>query len=396
MTPIAIEPPTFPYSPAPCPAETLLTPPVLALAGLMVTAMSSFYLLFSAIPAHAATLGGDIAAGLATGGLMATTIVGELAAPRLIAKFGRRTVLAAALLAMALPGLVSFSGNLVLVLSSCAARGLGLGVLLVAACGLAATLAPPARRAEAMGLYGVASAIPAIVCVPLGPWALAQFGPATTALTATLLAMAGLAALAALPARAEPTATAMPHPLPSLRTAAWPLTALALGAIVVGATITFLPLAHPEAGTGTIMLALLIQGLAAAAARWAAGRPIDRQGPLDATIAGAVTASGAMLCLALPGGAAVIVGMALSGIAFGVLQSASLAQLLQRVPAAQADGASALWSAAYDAGLGAGGLALGTLAATTGYAAAFVIAAAGLAAAATLIFRHCEARRSPC
>lgn len=396
MTPIAIEAPTFPYPPAPCPAESLLTPPVLALSGLMVTAMSSFYLLFSAIPAHAAALGGDIAAGLATGGLMATTIAGELAAPRLIARFGRRMVLAAALLAMALPGLASFSGSLALVLASCAARGLGLGVLLVAACGLAAALAPPTRRAEAMGLYGVASAIPAIICVPLGPWALAQFGPATTALAATLLAMAGLAALAALPARAEPTATATPHPLPSLRTAAWPLAALALGAIVVGATITFLPLAHPEAGTGTIMLALLIQGLAAAAARWAAGRPVDRHGPQRALIAGAALAIFAMLCLALPGGAAVIVGMALSGIAFGVLQSASLAQLLQRAPAEQADGASALWNAAYDAGLGAGGLALGMLAATTGYAAAFVIAAAGLAAAAILIFRRCEAPRPSC
>lgn len=396
MTMVAIETPPFPHPASPCPGEPLLTSPVLALCGMMVASMSSFYLLFSAIPAHAAALGGDLAAGLATGGLMATTIAGELAAPRLIARFGRHMTLAAALLVLALPGLASFSGSLMLVLASCAARGLGLGVLLVAACGLAATLAPPARRAEAMGLYGVASAIPAILCVPLGPWALASFGPATTALAATLLALTGLAGLAALPAQAAPVEAAAPHKLPPLRAAAWPLSALALGAIVVGATITFLPLAHPEAGTGTIMLALLIQGLAAAAARWAAGRPVDRHGPQRALIAGAALAIFAMLCLALPGGTAVIAGMALSGVAFGVLQSASLAQLLRRVPAAQADGASALWNAAYDAGLGVGGMALGALAATAGYAAAFVIAAAGLAAIALLVFRRCETRRSPC
>jgi predicted MFS family arabinose efflux permease len=70
--------------------------------------------------------------------------------------------------------------------------------------------------------------------------------------------------------------------------------------------------------------------------------------------------------------------------------------LLHRVPATQADGASALWNAAYDAGLGIGGVALGALAATTGYAAAFVIAAAGLGAITLLIFRRCEMRRSPC
>lgn len=385
MTSIAIEAP-----PTARTRESLFTPSMLALSGLMLASMSSFYLLLSAVPAHAAALGGELAAGLATSGLMATTIAGELAAPRLIARFGRRSAIAAALLVLALPSLSSFSASLTLVLLSCAARGLGLGVLLVAACGLAAALAPAARRAEAMGLYGLASAIPAILCVPLGPWALGHFGHAATASAASGLAVAGLAVVAVLPRHAAPAAPAAPHHLLPFQIAAWPLAALAIGAIVIGATITFLPLAHREAGTGTIMLALLLQGLAAAATRWVAGRPIDRHGPRGAMIAGAALAIGAMLCLALPGGAAVIVAMVLSGVAFGVLQSASLTQLLQRVPIARADDASALWNAAYDAGLGIGGLALGALAGVAGYAAAFVIAAAALAAIALLVFRRCE------
>jgi predicted MFS family arabinose efflux permease len=362
----------------------------------MVAAMSSFYLLLSAVPAHIATLGGDLAAGLATGALMATTIAGELVAPRLIARFGRRTALAIALLVLAIPCIVTFSGSLPLVLLSCAARGFGLGVLLVAACGLAATLAPPTRRAEAMGIYGVASAIPAILCVPLGPWALGAFGPAATAAAATALALAGLASLAHLPHREERVDAAHLHSLPALRSAAWPATSLALGAIVIGATITFLPLAHREAGTGTIMLALLIQGLAAAATRWAAGKPVDRHGPQGAMIAGITLAVIAMLCLAFSGDIAVLAGMALSGVAFGILQSASLAQLLSRAAPNQIDGASALWNAAYDAGLGVGGLAFGVLAATTGYTAAFIAAAAALAVLALLVFRLCEAPRAAC
>lgn len=109
-------------------------------------------------------------------------------------------------------------------------------------------------------------------------------------------------------------------------------------------------------------------------------------------IAGIALAVIAMLCLAFSGDIAVLAGMALSGVAFGVLQSASLAQLLSRAAPNQIDGASALWNAAYDAGLGLGGLAFGVLAATTGYAAAFVAAGAGLAALALLVFRLCEAR----
>jgi predicted MFS family arabinose efflux permease len=372
-------------------AQPILTPALLALSGTMVASMASFYLLLSAVPAHAAALGGDFAAGLSTGVLMATTIAGEFAAPRLIARLGRRAAMTIALLVLALPCLATFSSDLAVVLASCAARGFGLGLLLVAACGLAATLAPPSRQAEAMGVYGVASAIPAIVAVPLGPWALAVLGPVPTAAAAAVLGLIGLAGVAVVPGRiAQTDGDTHPNALPAMRIAAWPAAALAIGAIVVGASITFLPLAHHEATTGTIMLALLLQGLAAAAARWAAGRPVDRHGPQGAMVAGVVLVIAAMLLLALPVDAAILTGMTLSGIAFGVLQSASLAQLLYRAPPAQADGASALWNAAYDAGLGVGGIGLGALAAATGYGTAFVTGAVMLALFGLMIFLRFE------
>jgi len=377
--------------------EAILTPSMVALSGMMLCAMSSFYLLLSALPAHAAALGGDLAAGLVTGLMMAATIGGELAAPRFIARIGRRPALAVALMMMATPCLISFSGSLPLVLLGCVARGLGLGVLLVAACGFATLLAPPTRRAEALGVYGVASAIPAIICVPLGPWALAQFGPAPMAVITAALALAGLAGLAMLPriaTRSEDGGHA--HSLPALRFAIWPAVSLAIGAVIVGATVTFLPIAHPEAGQGTIMLALLIQGLASATARWAAGRPIDRRGPQGAAIGGVGLALVATALLALPGSVAVIAGMAMSGIAFGVLQSATLAQLMARTTPAQVDGAGALWNGAYDAGLGIGGLAFGVLAPSLGYAASFVITAVGLSLVAFLVFHRFEAQRTSC
>lgn len=378
-------------------AEPLLTRSTLALSGLMLAAMSGFYLLLSSVPAHSATLGGDFAAGLSTSALMVTTIAGELYAPRIICSLGRRIALIAALLLLAIPSSASFSDSLALVLLSCAARGLGLGVLLVATCGLAATLAPPTRRAEAMGIYGLASAIPAILCVPVGPWALAQLGSGLIGVLAALVTLLGLACLAALPRDGEQLEQAPhPHRLPPLLGAAWPAVAIALGAIVIGATVTFLPLAHREIGTGTIMLALLLQGLGSAVARWASGRPVDRHGPQGAMTVGLALAVCAILALAYEGSVAVLAGMTLSGIAFGIVQTASLAQLLDRTPAGQADGASALWNAAYDAGLGLGGFVLGALAATSGYAAAFAITGGGIAVVALLIFRFFETPRAAC
>jgi len=377
--------------------DPILTAPMAALCGTITMAMGSFYLLLSAAPAHAAVLGGELAAGSTTAVLMATTIVGEVIAPRLIARLGRRLATAIALLVLAIPAFATFSSDLTIVLVSCAVRGLGLGVLLVAACGLAASLAPASRRAEAMGIYGIASALPAILGIPLGPWALAWSGPIATASIAAALGLGALAGLAAFPGRAAPAdGQRQPHALPALRASAWPAGALAIGAIAVGATFTFLPLAHREVAATTIMLALLLQGVASAFARWALGRSIDRHGPNKAVIVGVACTIAAMLILALPGEAAVIAGMVGSGVAFGVLQSATLTQLLQRATPTQADSVSAVWNAAYDAGLGVGGIGIGALAAAAGFAAAFAIAAIGFAAVACLIFLLCEPRRALC
>jgi predicted MFS family arabinose efflux permease len=378
-------------------AQPIVNAPMLALASVMITSMSSFYLLLAAVPAHADALGGHTAGGLTTGFLMAATIAGEIVAPHLIGRLGRRSALTVALVAMALPCGMAFSATLALVLLGCVLRGLGLGILLVAACGLATRLAPATRRAEALGIYGLASAVPAIICVPIGPWALTAVGQQGVAGIAAVTALAALAGVALLPeSGSAPPSDQNTVRLPMLRDAAWPAVALGVGAVVVGATVTFLPAAHPEVGTNTIAFGLLLQGLASATARWASGRPIDRHGPEGAIIGGIAASIASVGCLAMPGTVAVVCGMAVSGIAFGILQGATLAQLLRRVSPDQSDGASALWNGAYDAGLGVGGLAVGAVASAGGFTAAFIVTGIALAAIAFATFRGVEVKRPAC
>jgi len=380
--------------------EPIYTRPMLALSGTTIAAMSSFYLLFSAEPIHVARLGGDLAAGLATGSLTAATIVGELLTPRLIARLGHRRTLAFALLVLAIPSLAAFSSSLAAVLLSCTVRGFGLGVLLVVTFGLAAAMAPPARRTEAMGVYGVASALPAIACIPLGPWLLSAFGPSSAAAIATFLGLVGVVGVALLPASVHEDGAAdseaPPRGMPALHRVAWPSIALAIGAIATGITVTFLPLAHPEQSSAAIVLALLIQGLTTAAARWAVGRSIDRHGSKGALVIGVAQIIAGLLSLALPSTMAVLAGMALCGIGFGILQSASLAALLRGCTPAQFDRASALWNAAYDAGLGIGGLAFGILATMLSFHSAFLLAAAALSLLACLALRLFRTPEATC
>ncbi|MEZ2332390.1 MFS transporter [Mesorhizobium sp. RCC_202] len=358
--------------------EPIFTAPMLGMVGVMLSAMSSFYLLLSAIPALAASLGGPSAAGAATGVLMAATIAGEVVAPRIVASCGRKVALALALVVLAIACLAALPSSLALILVNCVARGMALGVLLVAACGISVQLAPPSRRAEAMSLYGVASAVPAILAVPLGPWVLIHLGPSGTALAAASLALAALAATVVLPANIR-VGEQQDHSLPHWRAAASPALCLACGAVLVGAAVTVVSLAHPEASDSSIMFGLFLQGAGAAFTRWASARQIDRKGATAATLTGLASCAIAAVCLSIHAEAAMLAGMLLSGMAFGVLQSATLADLLARVGPSNADGAAALWNVAYDAGLGVGGLAVAALATSIGFSAAFAVTAVSFA-----------------
>jgi predicted MFS family arabinose efflux permease len=352
----------------------------LALCGVTIAMMSCFYLMFSAAPAHAASLGGSRAAGFATAILMAATIIGELSAPRLIALAGRRAVMAAALPLLALPCLVTFSSDLAIVLVACAARGIGLGTVLVAAGGLAMSLAPAGKQAEFLGIYGVASALPAIAGVPLGPWALEHVGPNVTAVVATVIGLASLLGLTAFPRRTCSDVTkAQNSRTPNMHSLVWPVAALVAGAAVIGASVTLVPLTHGAIGAPMITSAFFLQGLGAALARWACGRWVDRRGPNAALLTGVALSVAGMLSLSLPGAGMVLAATTVSGAAFGILQCASLAQLMNAASPAHTDRLSAFWNVAYDTGLGLGGLGLGLLAATVGYEAGFVLSAAGLA-----------------
>src|SRR5690348_13606285 len=79
----------------------LITRPLLLRFVSIIGSATSFYLLLSAVPLYA----GGSAAGLVTGALMLATVGGELATPRLLARYGYRKVAAAGLLLLGLPAL---------------------------------------------------------------------------------------------------------------------------------------------------------------------------------------------------------------------------------------------------------------------------------------------------
>jgi predicted MFS family arabinose efflux permease len=137
--------------------------------------------------------------------------------------------------------------------------------------------------------------------------------------------------------------------------------------------VSFLPLAAGVSGD-LATAGLLAQGLTATISRWWAGRHGDRHGHARLLAPGLAIASlgmGAMLWLTSP--AAVIAAMCLFGTGFGIIQNATLALMIDRMPASGVGTASALWNLAFDAGYGAGPAVFGLLVNHTGYPAGFAL-----------------------
>jgi MFS family permease len=344
-------------------------------------ALTSFYLLLSVTPMYAVSAGaGSAGAGLVTGSLMLTTVLAEFASPRLLGRFGYRAVFAAGALLLGGPApALLLPHSMVTIIAVSIARGIGFGLSTVVIGALVVASVPTERRGEGIGLAGVVACVPAIVALPSGVWLAQNTG---YAVVIAITAISALAPLAATPWLADPAAheaeagqteSAPAGLLGSLRSGGMLRPGLVFAATTVSAGVvaSFLPLAA-GVSAGVATLGLFAQAVTATASRWWAGRRGDRHGHAGLLIPGLLIAAAGMASLIwVSAPVAVIAGMCLFGIGFGIAQNATFALMIDRAPAGGYGTASALWNLAYDAGYGTGPIVFGLFVAHTGYPAAF-------------------------
>ncbi|WP_327431940.1 MFS transporter [Streptomyces sp. NBC_01236] len=367
-------PATAPTVPGPAARPPLLTRPLMLRFVSLIGSSVSFFLLLSVVPRYATASG----AGLATGALMLSTVLGELAAPRFVARHGYRVALVAGLCLLGVPALVlTVSHDLVWVAAVCLVRGLGFALTLVAGGALTASLIPAERRGEGLALVGVVSGVPSLIALPLGVWLAAHMGYTPVAVTAGAAALAAIASVPGLPER-ELTSGRLVGVVAGLRTGGLvrPAVVFATTALATGIIVTFLPLAVPAAHTGVVAVALFVQPAASTAARWTAGRHGDRHDPARLVLPALLLSCLGMLITALTGSpVAVLAGVTVFGIGFGIAQNATLTLMYARVTASGYSTVTALWNLAYDGGMGAGAVGFGAVAGWTGYPWAFAATA---------------------
>ena len=302
-------------------------------------ALTSFYLLLSVTPMYAMSAGaGSAGAGLVTGSLMLTTVLAEFASPRLLGRFGYRAVFAAGALLLGGPApALLLPHSMATIIAVSIARGIGFGLATVVLGALVAASVPAERRGEGIGLAGVVACVPAIVALPSGVWLTQNTGYAVVIAITAISALAPLAAVPWLanPAGATRAETDQAGLLGSLRSGGMLRPGLVFAATTVSAGVvaSFLPLAA-GVSAGVATLGLFAQAVTATASRWWAGRRGDRHGHAGLLIPGLLIAAAGMASLIwVSAPVAVIAGMCLFGIGFGIAQNVTFALMIDRAPA---------------------------------------------------------------
>ena len=348
---------------------------------------SGFALLLPVAPLWVIRGGGDdLGAGLVTSVMMACTVLAQLSMRRVLAGLGWRwtLVLGSGLLGLPALGHLATDG-LGPVTALAALRGLGFGIVTVCGATAVAAFVGPARRGRAIGALGLASAAPQFVLIPLAPWLAERAG---FGLVFALAVLPALAIPLAWPiARAVGDSEHAPADSRGRGTAALrralsgPIAALVVITASGGAILTFTPriLASPALG----FLGLLAFTGTAAASRWGAGGIADRFGPPAAIAPLLFTGALGLAVIGLradsihdtPDRVLVIVGLLLTGVAYGGLQNLTLAQAFNAAGEPARSSVSIAWNLSFDAGTGLGAFAVGAIATTASYSVAFGVLA---------------------
>lgn len=345
------------------------TPAMRRLVVVTLLGFVSFALTIAALPLYAVRGGaGAGAAGLVTTAMLAATVSVQTLVPAITARLGLGPTLAVGLALLGAPApLYLLNHDLWWLLVVSAIRGVGFAVLTVLGSTLTALIAPPEKRGEAVGLYGLAIAIPNLVAVPGG-----------TALTAAG-EFAWVAWLAAAPVLAVPAAlrlgrgVRMPA-VPSgssrgaVRAVLLPTVVLLAMTLAGGGLVTFLPIERPSGLLAAI--ALLLMGVTSALTRWLAGLLADRIGtrvllPVCIVLGAAgmvAVAAGLLAGRGTLGTGLVAGGAALLGAGYGAVQNLTLLVAFARAGPDHTTTASAVWNAGFDLGTAIGALAVGVLA----------------------------------
>jgi predicted MFS family arabinose efflux permease len=275
-------------------------------------------------------------------------------------------------------------------------HGIGMGLFPTAATVLIAELAPPARRGEAMGWFGIANSI-SIILGPAGGLAVvARMGYVTIFLVAAGVAGLGLVCIRQLPRPTRNPARLARLPRPRdvfSRPALLPSAILLCLCVSYGAVIAFIPIVARQRGLTNPGLFFTVYAAAMLLVRSKAGEISDRSGRAAVILPGMVIAAVSLVALGLTSGpTGVLLGAATFGVGFGCVQPALTALTADRVAPEERGKAMGTFYTAWELGIAAGAVGSGWILNITNFSVVLMICAAVALLGAALSIRVRPAR----
>lgn len=384
-------------------ATALARPRLTAAAGVWAATFLGFIAIGASLPVLPRYVkgpigAGDLAVGIVIGCFAFAAIVGRPIAGRLADARGRRLIVVAGLLISAAAGALYFLplGVAGLIFARLV-LGVGDGWVFTAGATWIVDLAPPERRGQAIGLYGMAiwggltvGPLAGEGLLALGSydavWIFCAITPLLGALVARRLPEVHDREAAAAQRLADGPQPLIPRPVVA------PGIALALANVGYGTMAGFVVLHLADrgvAGGATVFTAFA--GAVVGARLLGSGLP-DRLGPERTAVYAAVAEAVGLAILALASSFGVaILGAVIMGTGFSLLFPSLALIAVQRAGEARRGAALGAFTAFFDAGVGVGAPLAGLVAALSGYPEAFWVATG--AAVLGALFSVAAARR---
>jgi MFS family permease len=362
-------------------APSLLTRPFLFICLATGCFYLSFYFILPVMPLYVASLGGTSSQiGLIIGLFAAMAMLMRPPSGWLIDTRGTRPILVTgmAIFLLASLGYIATS-SVEPILALRLFHGIGMGLFPTAATVVIAELAPPARRGEAMGWFGITNSLGLIFGPVLGPAVATRLGFPALFLLAAGVAGIGLVCIYAVPTGEPPN---RPARLPRLgdffsRAAVLPSLMLLLLYIPYGMVVAFIPIVAKARGLENPGLFYAAFAVAMLLVRAKAGEISDRRGRATVILPGMIVTSLSFLVLGLTSGAAgVLAGGIILGLGFGSAQPALMALTTDRVPPAERGKAMGTFYTAWELGIASGAAGSGWLLNLTDFGTLFLLGAA--------------------
>jgi MFS family permease len=322
------------------------------------TLFTSFYFLLITLPIYIEKIGGsESEIGLILGVFTISAVLLRPFIGKEVDRRGRKIILVSGIVIFFISMLLyDYTKNVTMLLLLRVLHGIGWGAATTAATTLIADIAPPKRRGEAMGVFGMASNVAMAVGPALSMLLLQKYDfPILFSISAGISL---ISLLLVLPI----SETIVVHPKTPLfsREALFPSALMFMISLTYGSIVSFLSLFAQKQGISNPGIFFTVFAVTLILVRALAGKLSDRKGRKFVIIPGMVLIAAGLGVLSTASTLnSFLVAALLYGLGFGLVHPSLMALLVDMVGDEGRGAAMGTFTAAFDLGIGAGSILLG-------------------------------------